>query len=363
MGGLLEKPDRKKTGGKNCGNGVSCGVSSMQGWRERMEDTLVAKISVNDDLKEFSYFAVFDGHAGGFAASFCEKTLMDVIVNHRDFKDNPSVVIEQGFVRLDNDLRLASTDRSGSTAVLSFINDSMIVVANCGDSRLVLCRNSQPFFATRDHTPLDPSEQARIKDAGGTVTMGRVNGNLAVSRAIGDFSYKSDGKNIVSNIPDIFVLPRHPDDQFMVLACDGIWNVMSNEEICFYIYDRLLVMDDLEAIANDVVETCLYKGSRDNMSIIIVKFQNALTPQHEAIMADQKLDSVIYERMKNIILRYPNNNYYTLLQELKFIHPFEGLPRGGDFESKRLLMDKIYQELKTKPEDLETKILLDKIVL
>lgn len=92
----------------------------------------------------------------------------------------------------------------------------------------------------------------------------RINGSLAVSRALGDYEYKNvEGRGpceqLVSPEPEIFVRDRSENDEFLVLACDGVWDVMSNEDICNFIRSRLLITDDLEAITNQVVDTCLYK--------------------------------------------------------------------------------------------------------
>ncbi len=87
-----------------------------------------------------------------------------------------------------------------------------------------------------DHKPYTPSEQARIEAAGGTVSMKRVNGDLAVSRALGDFVYKHSRelpaeRQQVSPEPEFIVKERSAEDQFLILACDGIWDVMSNEDV------------------------------------------------------------------------------------------------------------------------------------
>lgn len=92
----------------------------------------------------------------------------------------------------------------------------------------------------------------------------RVNGSLAVSRALGDYDYKCvDGKGpteqLVSPEPEVYEIVRAEEDEFVVLACDGIWDVMSNEELCEFVKSRLEVSDDLENVCNWVVDTCLHK--------------------------------------------------------------------------------------------------------
>ena len=95
----------------------------------------------------------------------------------------------------------------------------------------------------------------------------RVNGSLAVSRALGDFEYKNvDGKGpteqLVSPEPEFYMKKRESDkDEFLVLACDGVWDVMTNEDICSFVAARMRVTDNLEQIANEVIDTCLHKVS------------------------------------------------------------------------------------------------------
>lgn len=116
----------------------------------------------------------------------------------------------------------------------------------------------------------DQAERQRIQEAGGTVLIQRVNGSLAVSRALGDFEYKNNSnrrpdQQLVSPEPEITSYTRtdlskvESQVAFVVLACDGIWDVMSNEELAAYILGRMQVTDDLNEIANSVLDMCLYK--------------------------------------------------------------------------------------------------------
>ena len=121
----------------------------------------------------------------------------------------------------------------------------------------------QPFS---DRSLGDQIERQRIQDAGGTVLIQRVNGSLAVSRALGDFEYKNNAnrrpdQQLVSPEPEITYFNRSSPAQvaFIVLACDGIWDVLSNEELGTYILGRMRVTDDLSEIANSVLDMCLYK--------------------------------------------------------------------------------------------------------
>ncbi|CAN8002145.1 unnamed protein product, partial [Ixodes hexagonus] len=119
---------------------------------------------------------------------------------------------------------------SGCTAVVALLRGRTLVVANAGDSRCVVCRSGKALDMSLDHKPEDATELSRIRQAGGTVTRdGRVNGGLNLSRAIGDHAYKRNAEfelqdQMITALPDVKTLELDPEtDEFMVLACDGIW--------------------------------------------------------------------------------------------------------------------------------------------
>ena len=134
----------------------------------------------------------------------------------------------------------------GCTAVTAFVKGSKLYVANAGDSRCILSRGCGELVElTEDHKPELPSEHDRIVAAGGYVTAGRVNGNLNLTRCIGDHVYKKPdlphAKQIISCVPDVRVVDlAEADPDFLVLACDGIWDVMDNGNVVNFVRKRLL---------------------------------------------------------------------------------------------------------------------------
>jgi len=280
MGAFLEKPKTEKHNENGMGNGLRFGLSSMQGWRIEMEDAHCATIGLPGSLSDWSFFAVFDGHAGARVSAYCADKLLDAIISsdelsggsnrNEPLKDTVSAAIRSGFLRLDDQLRelpeiATGEDKSGTTAVCALVSPQYIFLANCGDSRAVVSRNKQVAVSTVDHKPINPTEKERIQNAGGSVMIQRVNGSLAVSRALGDFEYKNvpnrdPCEQLVSPEPEIFTEARvKASDEFLILACDGIWDVMSNDELCDFVRDRMQVTDSLEAICNCVLDTCLSK--------------------------------------------------------------------------------------------------------
>jgi|TARA_B110000902_G_scaffold204450_1_gene232577 protein phosphatase 2C family protein 2/3 len=127
---------------------------------------------------------------------------------------------------------------TGTTACVVFISDTHIYCSNAGDSRGVLSRGTKGVVPlSDDHKPDNAGELNRIEKASHHVEDSRVDGNLALSRAFGDFQYKDQPglpveKQAVTCSPDISETKRTKDDKFIILACDGIWDCLSNEEAC-----------------------------------------------------------------------------------------------------------------------------------
>lgn len=144
-----------------------------------------------------------------------------------------------------NNMETGPGKASGCTAVVALMSGQDLFVANAGDSRCVVCRGGKVVEMSFDHKPEDDIEFDRIRKAGGRVTLdGRVNGGLNLSRAIGDHGYKMKKElpaedQMISALPDIKHLKLEPDDEFMVLACDGIWNYMTNEEVVGFVKQRI----------------------------------------------------------------------------------------------------------------------------
>ena len=283
MGAFLEKPKTEKVTAKGEGCGIRFGVSAMQGWRMEMEDAHVCNTSFS--LKDWGFFGVFDGHAGPKVSQYCSQHLLDCIVESIDKKDSDVTAdavkkgIRDGFLVLDDRLKSLpqwanGEDRSGTTAIVVMVSPKEIIWGNCGDSRGLLCRSGKVEFATEDHKPFNEKERNRIEKAGGTVMMQRVNGSLAVSRALGDFDYKRAAdlpatEQLVSPEPEITIQKREPStDEFLFLACDGVFDVMTNEDVITYIRHHLQLTDDLSQICSDLIDTCLNKvGYRRHIPI------------------------------------------------------------------------------------------------
>ncbi|XP_032513613.1 probable protein phosphatase CG10417 isoform X3 [Danaus plexippus] len=179
---------------------------------------------------------------------------------------------------------------SGCTAVVALLKGNELYVANAGDSRCIICREGKAIDMSIDHKPEDSPELERITKAGGKVSSdGRINGGLNLSRAIGDHSYKQNKElnakeQMITALPDVKTLQLEPEkDQFMVLACDGIWNFMSSQDVCDFILPRLAEgRDRLSQICEEMFDHCLAPSTMgdgtgcDNMTAIIVRFKDGV---------------------------------------------------------------------------------------
>jgi len=162
----------------------------------------------------------------------------------------------------------------GSTAVVAVVEERRVVVANCGDSRALLCRGGDgapPVPLSSDHKPDRPDELARIEAAGGRVIFwegARVLGVLAMSRAIGDGYLKP----YVSSVPEVTVTERSDGDECLILASDGLWDVVSNEDACEVAracLRRGRAKWCAEAAAL-LTKLALARRSSDNVSVVVV---------------------------------------------------------------------------------------------
>lgn len=292
MSSFLAEPLTAKTTSNGKGNNLKYGESGMQGWRSGMEDAHVS-IPVIAKQPGLSFFGIFDGHGGNLISTNAAQIVLDSIMAAPDFSkektaENLSSALLAGFLATDERLRRlpeieSLTDDSGSTSVTVLVTPTHIVVANAGDSRIVMSKNYKAVPLSFDHKPTNPTERTRIEAAGGTVLRGRVCGGVAVSRGFGDFMYKKvaglpPSEQAISPAPEITVQERHAeDDEFLLLACDGVWDVMTNEEVVQFVWQRLHGGEKvLGRVCESLLDECLRRNSRDNISAQLVLFEGGI---------------------------------------------------------------------------------------
>mmetsp|Transcript_13371 Transcript_13371/g.25255 ORF Transcript_13371/g.25255 Transcript_13371/m.25255 type:complete len:446 (-) Transcript_13371:64-1401(-) len=412
MGAYLSEPVTEKETSSGSGNGLEWAASSMQGWRQSMEDSHITMTEL-PGFSDLALFGVFDGHGGREVALFCREQMPDEVCRHlcrsvgsassssaapsgagdevlaaqvdpsrpidsavmgatlrhafhamdkmleqpahqktllgmktgaggaegeaADSRPKPKIasalqtsiqseldqakgkgsLTKQEATRLmmkisllkrieeqqamspteDIDESTTAADGVGCTAVCVLLSQKEVVCANAGDSRAIMCRGGLPVELSHDHKPNDDRERRRIAAAGGTIEetpVGtgkharvnyRINGNLNLSRSIGDLQYKKRAdlpqeEQMICSTPDLLVETRSPQDEFLVVACDGIWDVKSNAQVCDFVKKGLSKKRQLGLIIEDLLNDCITANPKetcglgaDNMTCIIVKFK------------------------------------------------------------------------------------------
>lgn len=372
MGQQLEKPVTAKEsacGAADGGLGIAWASSCMQGWRIGMEDAHITQPFLRVDgaqggivsaaltagWRGIGLFGVFDGHGGEHVAKFVERHLAEELCsfpvgfgpqgrNERDV----SAALRETFHRMDELLfdkkslpelcslanrpvqgdsmeRLAresrvDPDNIGCTACVCCVTERHFIVANAGDSRAVLCRDGKAVPLSFDHKPNHPEERRRIEASGGTVEPSgpgqfRVNGNLNLSRALGDLTYKRQRglrpeQQTICATPDVMVEERTARDEFVVICCDGVWDMMENQEVVDFVLERVPTLRSraqgggaasarvgptpqrLEQVMEQLLDACLSPDLRktggyggDNMTAVIFRLTEAL-PHHATVDTD-----------------------------------------------------------------------------
>ncbi|GAB2265095.1 hypothetical protein Dimus_000162 [Dionaea muscipula] len=281
---------------------VSHGSSSIIGRRREMEDTVRVEAVVIRS-RRYDFFGVYDGHGGATVAEACRDRMHRILVKEMEARDEKGGgggrgvdwedVMKRCFQKMDYEVGGGREGEDavdvkeimvGSTAVVAVVGSEEVVVANCGDSRAVICRGGDAVPLSVDHKPDRPDELARIEAAGGRVIdwNGPRIGVLAISRSIGDHYLRP----YVTSQPEVMVYRRTNDDEFLILATDGLWDVISNQAACQAVRrcleGRIILGDGsggtrshaLDAAAL-LTELAVAQGSMDNVSVVVVQLSKS----------------------------------------------------------------------------------------
>ncbi|KAK3132690.1 hypothetical protein QOZ80_6AG0526360 [Eleusine coracana subsp. coracana] len=335
MGVYLSTPKTEKVSANGENDRLRFGVSSMQGWRTTMEDAHAAYPNLDDCT---SFFGVYDGHGGKAVSKFCAKYLhKQVLINEANSSDDLPTSVHKAFLRMDEMMKGqrgwrelnemgekgngnkitdmlegiiwspkgGDSDKledrweseegpnshfpgptSGSTACVAVIRNDELIVANAGDSRCVISRKGQAYNLSTDHKPDLEGEKERILNAGGFIVAGRVNGSLNLARAIGDMELKQNEllpaeRQIVTAEPELKTVKLSEDDEFIVLACDGIWDCMSSQQVVDFIHECMKTEHNLSTVCEKLIDCCLAPVSGgdgcDNMTVIVVQLKKPVS--------------------------------------------------------------------------------------
>ncbi|KAL1552473.1 protein-serine/threonine phosphatase [Salvia divinorum] len=278
------------------------------GSRSTMEDAYVCADNMMNDYglngssdRPSAFYGVFDGHGGKHAADFACSNLPRFIVEDGNFPQDIDRVLSSAFLQTDAAFAEAcSTDEdlaSGTTALAALVIGRSLVVANAGDCRAVLCQKGKAIEMSRDHKPVCLRERLRIEASGGYVCDGYLNGQLNVARALGDWHMEGlkgvDGGPLTAE-PELMTTKLTEEDEFLIIGCDGLWDVFMSQNAVDFARRRLQEHNDPSMCSKDLVDEALKRRSGDNLSVVVVCFHpepppNLVVPRgrvHRSISAE-----------------------------------------------------------------------------
>ncbi|KAJ8772795.1 hypothetical protein K2173_027972 [Erythroxylum novogranatense] len=232
-----------------------------------------------------AFYGVFDGHGGTDAALFVRQNILKFIVEDSHFPICVEKAVKSAFVRADyafaDDSSLDIS--SGTTALIALIFGRMLIVANAGDCRAVLGRRGRAIEMSKDHKPNCASERLRIEKLGGVIYDGYLNGQLSVARALGDWHMKGPKGSAcpLSAEPELQETDLTEDDEFLIMGCDGLWDVMSSQCAVAIARKELMLHNDPEKCSKQLVREALKRNTCDNVTVIVVCFSVDPPPRIE----------------------------------------------------------------------------------
>ncbi|CAH0476157.1 unnamed protein product [Peronospora belbahrii] len=309
-------------------NRFDFGAHADMGARKHMEDahTIIQDLCIESlsrlGLHPQSYFAVYDGHGGGEASSYLGEVLHHNIIKtffmkkaelkpliNTSSEELQSMITKRltdAFEKTDEEfLNESERPQAGSTATTVLIAGKYMFVSNVGDSRTILSRAGKAERLSNDHKPSRQDEAQRVRDTGGFVIHGRIMGELAVSRAFGDAPFKTfdlpeppkedvdskprsdyDSQELPVNpndilkgplvipTPEITITELTEDCEFVVLASDGLYDVLKDQEAVDFMRQKITQLGDLQRAVEAIVEHAIFhQRSTDNVTCVVVLFK------------------------------------------------------------------------------------------
>lgn len=233
--------------------------------------------NLNPEDTPVIFCGIYDGHGGENAANYTRCQLHVNIIRNENFPSDVKKAIYEGFLKTDRDFckkALKIGDRSGCTATIVMILGKKLFAANVGDSSAIISvgENRTPTSLTIDHKASNEDEKKRVKENGGIVIWfsggWRVNGTMAVSRSIGDEPIA----NLVIAEPHIMERNLTEEDAFIVIATDGLWDVMNESEVVDFIYnyERETPRSSSRDVSEALTEEAKKRNTADNITVTVV---------------------------------------------------------------------------------------------
>lgn len=302
---VLVRPVRDKYSLRIENDIVCVGASSTQGWRSTMEDAHCVKLSLPNlpsGVDGKCVFAgVFDGHCGPTIAQKCARNISGWLTSTSEFHHGKyKEALHKAYIKGDSTLRKSLPENtSGSTGNTVLVIEDQLFCANTGDSRAVLSRNGKAIPLSEDHKPNNPDEEKRIRLAGMGVAANRVGGLLALSRAFGDFLFKDVAlepeKQAITVVPDIRQVALTSSDEFVVIACDGVWDTITNQDAVDFIRNEIAEHHDLSIACERLLSSCMATSPNtlgtDNMTVLIIEFKSSFVSTLQKQSSDDAVNT------------------------------------------------------------------------
>lgn len=262
--------------------------TSLKGFRNQNEDkhNIICNLNnKNKNMPSINFFGIYDGHGGKKVSSYLETHLPGYFVNKKVKYPLNKKYVMAVYDHIQKSLRFEHKDfsyTSGSTCCVviqfKYNNNDYINVMNTGDSRAVLCRGNMAIPLSLDHKPNWPEEKYRITKLDGGQYITKIGNDdwrikdLSVSRSFGDV----ETTPYVTHRPDFYRYKLEQSDKFIILACDGLWDVVSNQEAINFVIEKSYDITTKTKLSNNanvadmLGKYAIAKGSGDNVSIIIV---------------------------------------------------------------------------------------------
>lgn len=246
------------------------------GSRSYMEDTYSFDINMPYG---FAYYGLFDGHGGKEVSLYLKEFMKIIIIKHlKDAMKSIDInkidvqkVLYDSFKSIINNIPNKTSMSTGSTALVILRHNDKLWVANVGDTRAIMNDGLNVIQLSNDHKPNETKEYKRITSLGGKVIKAfpgdvyRVNGVLAVSRAIGDFSLSP----YVTWKPEITTFSIREHNHYIFMATDGVWDVLSNKQVADII-NEMIINEQWKYIGDIIISTARKYGSGDNIACILI---------------------------------------------------------------------------------------------
>eukprot|EP00897_Mesotaenium_endlicherianum_P003035 jgi/Mesen1/275/ME1151993C09512 len=279
------------------------GICADVGPRSYMEDAHVLVDDITGSLggielaQPSAFYGVYDGHMGLGAAKYVQDHILRLVVQDPAFPDEMAAAMKGAYVRADEDLESHWAENregacSGTTALSVLITGRTAVVANTGDCRAVLSRKGKAIELSTDQKATSIGELARIQAAGGYVQDEYLNGQLGVARALGDWHMEDlkrrDEKAQLAGplipVPEVRELELNPDDEFLIIGSDGLWDKFDSQIAISFARKRLQQHNDPQQCSKELVAEAIRLDAVDNLTVVLVCFMETPPPQLKPIV-------------------------------------------------------------------------------